>query len=187
MNLTRIVLVATFVSLNVGLAKVANLLSLPIYLDTPGTILAAAILPPVWAIVTAVLSSLLGAVVINAVWLYYVGTQIVIALIVIAALRSGLLSSWWKALLTGILVGLAAAVSSAPVTVLVFGGVTVPGPTAINALLIAAGRTLWESVLAGSLLIELVDKPLATLLAWLILERLPGFVRDSGNDRIQNS
>jgi energy-coupling factor transport system substrate-specific component len=173
MNLNRIVLVAACIAINVGLAKVATLLQLPVYLDTPGTILAAALLPPAWAIGVAVSTSVVGALTINGVWIYYVGTQIVIAVVILLAARCGFLRKWWTSIIAGVAVGICAAVVSAPVTVIVFGGVTVLGPTAINAVLLASGRTLWQSVLTGSLLIELLDKPTAALLSWMVILRLP--------------
>ena len=173
MNLNRIVMAAACIAINVGLAKVATLLQLPVYLDTPGTILAAALLPPTWAIGIAVSTSVVGALTINGVWIYYVGTQIVIASAILLAARCGFLKKWWTSIISGVGVGICAAIVSAPVTVIVFGGVTVPGPTAINAVLLASGRTLWQSVLAGSLFIELLDKPTAALLSWMVIQRLP--------------
>jgi energy-coupling factor transport system substrate-specific component len=173
MNMNRVVFAASCIALNVGLAKVANLLQLPIYLDTPGTILAAIMLPWYWAIGVAILSSLVGSLVINGVWIYYVGTQVVVSLLILGAAHFKLFIRWWTSLLCGVVVGLAAAIVSAPVTVVIFGGVTLPGPTAINAVLIAAGKSIWQSVLAGSIIIEMLDKPAATLLTWLVLKRLP--------------
>lgn len=173
MNLKRISLAATCIAMNVVLAKVANVLNLPLYLDTPGTILAAVLLPGFWAVGVGAGTSIVGALTINGVWIYYVGTQVVLALAAILTVRYRFFVRWWTALLAGVILGVIAVVVSAPVTVIVFGGVTVPGPTAINAVLLATGRSLWESVIAGSLIIEMLDKPIAAFLSWLILMRLP--------------
>ncbi|MEW8029843.1 MAG: hypothetical protein AB2806_19135, partial [Candidatus Thiodiazotropha sp.] len=81
--------------------------------------------------------------------------------------------TWWKALLTGIMIAMATSIASAPVTVIMFGGVTLSGATAINAVLLAAGHNLWQSVVAGSLVVESIDKVTTALLAWLLLSRLP--------------
>ena len=62
---------------------------------------------------------------------------------------------------------------SAPVTVLMFGGVTLGGTTAINAVLMAAGQNIWKSVLGGSLVIESLDKVAACMIASIVFRRLP--------------
>lgn len=168
-----IVLAASCTALNLGAGKIAAMLSLPVYLDTIGTILGAALLPPVYAIAVGGASSLLGWVVIHPVYVFYIGTQLAIALVAIMAMRLGAFKSFWTALATGIVIALTAAIVSAPVTVLVFGGVTMPGTTAVNAVLIAAGQNLWRAVLTGSLFIESIDKTATALIAWVLLRRLP--------------
>ena len=138
-----------------------------------GTILAAALLSPVLAIAVGVLTSLLGGVFINPYFAAYAGTQLSIALVAVFFVRIGFFEKWWKAILAGFGIAATAVIVSAPVTVLLFGGVTLSGTTAVNAILLASGRTLWQSVVGGSALIESIDKPCAALLSWLVLQRLP--------------
>lgn len=164
---------AACVALNLIGGKLASMLALPVYLDTIGTILAAALLHPLVAVVVGVTTSVLGWVFIHPAYIFYAGTQLTIALIASVAVHWGAFRSPWTAVLTGFVLAAAAALVSAPVTVLLFGGVTVPGATAINAVLIAAGQNLWRAVLTGSAFVEALDKPAAALIAWLLLKRLP--------------
>lgn len=173
MNARHVFVAASCLALNLTLAKVAALLALPVYLDSIGTILGAALLPPVLAISVGVLTSLLGGIVINPYFAAYVGTQLCIALAAVVFVKLGFFEKWWKALLAGLGIAIVAVLVSAPVTVLLFGGVTLSGTTAVNAVLLASGRTLWESVIGGSALVESIDKPSAALLSWLVLQRLP--------------
>lgn len=173
MNLRAIAIGGACVALNLVLGKVAASLALPIYLDSIGTILGAALLPPWYALAVAVISPLVGGLVIHPALPFYVGTGLTIAGLSIFATRRRLFDRWWTAALSGLVIGLAAAVVSAPVTAVVFGGVTLSGTTAINTVLLAAGHRLWQSVLAGGLLVESLDKPLAAVLAWAALRRLP--------------
>lgn len=177
MNARKAFVAASCLALNLSLAKAAALVSLPVYLDCVGTILAAALLPGWLAIAVAAATSLLGAVVINPYFAAYVGTQIVIASLALLSFRLNLFRSWWTAILAGFLIAACAAIVSAPVTVLLFGGVTLSGTTAINAVLIASGQGIWKSVITGGLFIESLDKPTAALLAWLTLRRLPSSLR----------
>ena len=166
-------LAATCLALNVGLGKVSNLLSLPVTFDTIGTILAAVLLP--WYMVLAVgcLSSFLGSLFIHPAFLFYTGTQVAIGLAAIVAVRLNLFSASWKAALTGLGIGVLSAAVSAPVTVIVFGGVAVPSITALNTVFLASGRSLWQSVLGGSMIVESLDKFFAGFGVWLILRRMP--------------
>jgi len=167
------ILAAACLALNLGLGKVSNLLGLPIVFDTVGSILAPALVGPWYALLVGILSSFIGGVFIHPAFPYYVGTQLVIVLLAVAAMRLGLFSRLMTAIGTGVGIGVASAIVSAPVTALVFGGVTIPSVTALNVLFLASGKSLWQSVLTGSIIVESIDKVMASSLVWLILSRLP--------------
>lgn len=167
------VMAASLIALNLAMSKVAATLALPVYLDSVGTILAAAVLPWWATVLVGAATSILAGFVVHPAFFYYVGTQVTIALIAILAMRLGAFRQLWTAVFAGLLIAICAALVSAPVTVLVFGGVTLGGTTAINAVLMAAGQNVWKSVLGGSMLIEGVDKVAACLLAAVVLRRLP--------------
>lgn len=176
MKAKAVFIAAACLTLNVVLGKIAAMLSLPVYLDSVGTILAAALLPALYAGAVGVSSSLVAGLVINPYYPPYAGTQLAVALVAVFLCRSGAFRRWWTAILSGLLIGLVSVIVSAPVTVLLFGGVTLSGTTAINAVLIASGHSIWKSVIGGSFFIESVDKPAAALLAYLVLRRLPAFL-----------
>lgn len=164
---------ATCLALNLSLAKVAALMALPVYMDTVGTILAAALLSPAYAFSIAALTSLLGGLLIHPAFPFYIGTQFLVALVALMAVRMNGFATWWKALLIGALIAVSASIASAPVTVILFGGITLSGATAINAVMLAAGHSIWKSVVAGSLIVESLDKITTAILAWQLLSRLP--------------
>jgi energy-coupling factor transport system substrate-specific component len=164
---------AACVALNVGLNKLAVVMQLPVYLDTVGTILSAALIPPPYAILVGVLSNIVGGVVTHPAIPFFIGTQIVISLMAIWAFRRGYFDKLFSALLVGLAIGIASAIVSAPIVVWVFGGITAPGISALNAVLLAAGQNLWTAVLSGSILVSSVDKIITSGLTWLLLQRLP--------------
>ena len=82
------------------------------------------------------------------------GTQIAIALAAVLLFRLGMFSVLWKATLAGMVIGIVSAIVSAPVIAIVFGGVAAPAISALSAVLLASGRSLWASVIAGSLVVE---------------------------------
>ncbi|MGJ5196569.1 MULTISPECIES: hypothetical protein [unclassified Bradyrhizobium] len=179
-DLTRAsVLAAACIGLNIGLNKIAVVLSLPIFMDTVGTILAAAFVPPVFVVSVGVVSNLIGGVVTHPAIPFYTGTQIVVALMAIYAFRRGWLSRLLPALAVGLAIGIVSAIVSAPITVVMFGGVT-DGATALNAILMAAGQDIWTAVISGTIIVSSIDKVIAAALVYLLLRRLPDRLKLAG-------
>ena len=172
-NTRWLVITAICIALNVGLGKVSNLLGLPLAMDTVGTILSAVLVPWPFTLLVAILSSLAASLVIHPAFLFYIGTQLTIAVLALLFVRAGLFHSWMKAIFAGLVIGIASAVVSAPVTAVVFGGIATPSITALNAVFLAAGESLWKSVLQGALIVESIDKVIAGILVFLAIKRLP--------------
>jgi len=174
LDLTRIsVFAAVCIALNVGLNKVAVVLGLPVFMDSVGTILSAALVPPIFSVLIGIVSNLLGGVITHPAIPFYAGTQAVIALMAVFAYRKGWFRRLPIALAVGLAIGIVSAIVSAPITVVMFGGITAPGATAINAVLMAAGQNIWTAVLSGTLIISSIDKVIAAAVVWLLLTRLP--------------
>lgn len=172
--LTRnITYMSILVALNVGLGKVANILGLPFAMDTIGTIIGGTILPLPAVIIVGILSSVGAAIVTNPVFLFFAGTQVAIGIVAFFLARARLFERPVSAAFGGFVVGVLSAIVSAPVIAIVFGGVATPTITAINAVFLAAGQGLWQSVLQGALIVESIDKVFAGIVAWLIIKRLP--------------
>jgi energy-coupling factor transport system substrate-specific component len=165
---------AICIGLNIGLGKISNVLGLPVTLDTIGTILAAILIPWPLVLLVGIASSIIASIVIAPPFIYYAGTQLAIALVAILMVRAGAFRYLWSAVLAGAGIGIVSAVASAPVTAVVFGGVSVPSLTALNAVFLASGDSLWESVIKGALVVESLDKIAAAVVVWAIIRRLSG-------------
>lgn len=172
-QIKQILLTATGIGLNLALAKVAFVLSLPVYLDSVATILSVALLPWYLTVTIALATSLSGSMVVDPNLIAYAGTHVTIALAAIFCFRIGLLNSYPEALLSGLLIAICAVIVSAPVTVLVFEGITWSESNVITSILLDSGKSLWQSVLQGAILIEAVDKISAALLACLLHKQFP--------------
>jgi energy-coupling factor transport system substrate-specific component len=177
MSSTTLVRAALFsavcVALNVSLNKLAVVLQLPVFMDTVGTVLSGALVPPIFSIAVGVVSNLIGGVITHPAIPFFSGTQVVVAIMSIIGYRRGWFDRAWTAVLLGLAIGIVSAIVSAPVTVLMFGGVTEPGATALNAVLLAAGHDIWTSVLSGTIIVSSVDKIIAALVTMLVLKRMP--------------
>lgn len=164
---------AICIALNVALGKVSNLLALPFTMDTIGTILGATVLPWRFLLLVAALSSVVASAVINPAFIFYIGTQIAIGCAAVGLVSAGMFKSLSRSALAGLLIGICSAIVSAPVTAILFGGVAVPSISALNAVFLASGHSLWVSVFSGSLIVESIDKMVAGVIAWYAVRRLP--------------
>ncbi len=160
-------------AVNIGVGEVVARLQLPIYLDSVGTVLVAALAGPWAGLVTGVLSNLVWGLLLRPTAAPFAVTAAVIGLVSGLLAAQGIFGAWWKALLGGLFMGLVAAVVSAPIAAYVFGGVTGGGYDLIVALLLAGGQGLFEAVLTQSILTDLADKALTFLIVWAVLQNLP--------------
>lgn len=170
----NLALMGVLVAFNVVLGGAVHILKLPIYLDAIGTILAALLLGWRAGVIVGVLSFLLAAAVINPVYIWFCGTQAVIA-IYVALVANWLrgFASTWRAALSGIGLGVVTGIVSAPVIVLVFGGVAGSGRDLLTATLIGTGEQVFKAVILSGAASEPFDKLLQVLAAYLIIRSLP--------------
>jgi energy-coupling factor transport system substrate-specific component len=185
----QVALMGMLIALNVAIGGVVNVIKLPIFLDAIGTILAALMLGPIAGVIVGVLSFILASAVISPVYIWFVGTQAVIA-VFIYAVASRLLAfrSLARVIPTGIALGVVAGVVSAPVIVGVFGGVAGSGRDLITAALLSAGQQIYKAVILSGAASEPVDKLLQTLAAFFVLRSLPkGVLGQYRNDVLEKN
>ena len=174
MNPRLLALIPTCVALNVVLGRVANELSLPIFLDTVGTVTATALAGPVAGIITGLASQGLAALTSGQMmWLAFAPIQVLIALVAAAAGRRGGFSTTGYAVLWGALCGLAGGSTSAVISYFVFQGVTATGVTALGALFRYLDFSLPTAVTLSSLISDILDKSVTFAFTGLVLRALP--------------
>lgn len=170
----QLALMGMLVALNVAIGGIVHVVKLPIYLDAIGTILAALVLGLVPGIVVGVVSFLVAAAIINPVYIWFIGTQAVIAVFVyLLASRLFVFKSLARVIPTGLLLGVVTGIVSAPVIIFVFGGVAGSGRDLITAGLLSMGQQIYKAVILSGAASEPVDKLLQTLAAFFVLKSLP--------------
>ena len=174
MNLRDLALIRLGVAVNLVIGQIVAALLLPVYLDSVGTILVAALVGPRAAIAAGLTSQVLAAALSgNFSWLPFGIVQIVIALYAWGAARSGAFKRISTALPAGLLLGVLSGSTAAPIAYYVFGGATAGGVTAVTTALRALGAPLPVAVAAASMGTDLLDKTIAFGLVCLILRTLP--------------
>ena len=153
----ELAIAAACVALNLAVGKIASLLSLPLPLDTIGSVTGAALLPPALAIAVGAITAALGWAVISPVYPDYIGTQISVVIAALAVMRSIGFDRPWKAVILGASVAVVAAMVSAV--------------TAIDAVAVGSGPSSWSAATISGLPIELADKLVVALVAWALVRR----------------
>jgi energy-coupling factor transport system substrate-specific component len=185
----RLIVIALCAALNFSIGSIVYLVKLPVYFDSVGTILCALLIWPdrtaafVCCLVAALVSTLFTGLLVNPFLPWFVGTDVVICLC--AAYVAANFGDTFRArpmnpvmfgsrvLIAGIVMGVAAAIVSAPVVVYLFGGVTGSGSAFIVAFFLKTGEQLWKAVLLSGLTADPVDKTLQVLVSALLFRATP--------------
>jgi energy-coupling factor transport system substrate-specific component len=161
------------IALNLALGTIVHTLKLPIFLDAIGTITVTLLLGMRAGIAVGVLSFLIGGLLTDPVLPWFSGTQAIIAIYTHIIARYAGFKSIPKTVIAGLGLGVVAAIASAPVIVILFGGVTGSGSSLVVAFLLKSGQGIIKSVLLSGLASEPLDKTLQCLLAVWIIRGLP--------------
>jgi len=167
-------LMGMLVALNVAIGGIVYMVKLPVFLDAIGTILAALVLGVVPAIVVGIVTLLLDAAIINPVYVWFVGTEAVIAMFIyVLASRLSVFKSLVRVVPTGLVLGVVTGIVSAPVLIFVFGGVAGSGRDLITVALLSTGEQIYKAVTLSGAAAEPLDKLLQVLAAFFVLRSLP--------------
>lgn len=167
-----LVLIPVAIAINIVIGQIVVLLKLPVYLDSIGTVLVAVLAGPWAGALTGTLSNIIWGLLIDPGAFPWFPVAAAIGLVAGICANFGLFKSWWKVIITGFLVALAAVIVGTPIGVYLFGGITSSGTSFLTAYLLATGQGLVESVLTTNFLFEPLDKIITCLLAWLIIRGL---------------
>ena len=166
------VLIPVAIAINVVVGQIVVLLRLPVYLDSIGTVLVAALAGPWAGALTGTLSNIIWGLAIDPNAFPWFPVALFIGFVAGWCAVGGLFKNWWKVAVTGFLVALTAAVVSTPIGVYLYGGITASGSSFITAYLLETGRGVFEAVFSTNFLVEPVDKIATAMLAFAIIKGL---------------
>lgn len=170
-NMMAMLLIPIAVAVNLVGFQLTNVLRLPIFLDTIGTILVGVIAGPWVALLAGLITNLINAI-FNPTFLPYALTSMAIGVGAGYLSKHGFFKSIPKTIISGIIITLIAVVVSAPITVLLFGGVTGSSTSLITAAFLASGQTMWTAVFSSSGITEVSDKVVSVLIVYFIVKAM---------------
>ena len=158
--------------LNIVVGQIIGSVGIPLYLDSTGTVLVAALAGPWAGIATGVLSSLVWSA-FNPSVLPFAATSAAVGGFAGVAIKHGALKNIATVLFSGAVIGIVVGMLAAPVAAFVYGGTAGVGTGAVVLLLREMGHSLLQSVTLQSFISDPLDKALVMLLVWLVLKSLP--------------
>lgn len=168
-----IVLIAIGIAVNMALGQIAQLVKLPIFLDSLGTMVVAVMAGPLAALLTGVLTNLIWGVILSPTAAAFAPVAGVIGLVAGLLASVGMFKGPVQAAISGAIIAVALALIAVPIRVWLFGGVTGSGADFLTGWLLQTGRDIFSSTLYTVIIANLADKIVTALLAWAILRGLP--------------
>jgi energy-coupling factor transport system substrate-specific component len=181
------ILIPLGVAINLVGGQVATRLGLPLFMDSIGTAIVAAIMGPFVGAVSGVLFNIIASIIGgNMMGSLFGICNIATAFIVGFMARGGKFNTIIHAIIATVGVALANAILGAPIAIVVYGGIQGAGVDLAVAGFLALGNDILSAAFLARIPINLVDKGIAVFVAWLILKRLPANMRSLSGVRIQD-
>lgn len=165
-------LIPVAIVLNIVVGQIASALSLPIFLDSIGTMLAALLAGPWVGGLVGLLTNLVWGLISSPTAAAFAPVAMTIGLVAGLLARVGLFRRWYLAILSGAIIAIALSFVAVPIRIYLFGGVTGSGADFVTAYLLAVGQSLFGSVIITVITSNLLDKIVTALLAWAIVRAL---------------
>lgn len=174
-SLLSILLIPIGVALNVVGDQLVAALSLPLYLDSFGAVLAGYLAGPWVGALTGILTNVMTGIIRNPTLFPYAITNGAIGLMAGLFARA----QWpngklWKVAVMLIIMSAGTICTSAPISVFAYGGISGNGGSSVAiAGLVAAGANIWKTVLSVDGIVTVFDRIVSHILCYLIILVIP--------------
>lgn len=165
-------LCALGITLNIIGSNLALFLHLPLYLDTLGTMLCAALLGPTAGLLVGGSTALLVGMTTDVFSLYYSPIQLLIGLIVGVIFKYRTPTKIWQLFLAALLISLPGTLASTAITYFLFNGITSSGSSMFVQILSGAGVHQALAIFLVQISTDYCDRLLTLYLIWLLYRKL---------------
>lgn len=171
-SMLALLIIPVGVAVNFVGGQLASILKLPMYLDTIGTIFAAMLCGP-W--VGAVAGGLTNVVtgIANPVNFAFIPVNVLAGLVTGFLARRQMFATWWKWIISMFIMAAVSIISSAPIVVIMFGGVTGSGTSLITAAAMAAGANIWAAFFGTEGIFTVLDRIISFVICWAVIKVIP--------------
>lgn len=160
------------IALNIVLGIITSALGIPLYLDTLGTVLSAAIFGPVPGMIVGALTNIITGLIYNVQDIPFFLVNMVVGLVV------GLVAKKWgwgliPALLTGLALSVICPVVGTPIGIYVYGGLNGSVSDMLVTSLVKGGQTIFQASFLRNIASNLIDKVGTCLIAYGLIQIMP--------------
>lgn len=183
-SVNRLCILALCAVINLVGAQIALLFRLPIYLDSLGTMFAAAMAGPVYGMIPGIISNLIGGMTTDIYALYYLPVQVItggLAGIVFHRLSLTEGKSLVKILSGAGMISIPGTIVGAWITANVFGGITSSGSTLLVQIFHQLGMELTVGICMVQGLTDYMDRAIVLILTLMLLSVLPSSIKTAMN------
>lgn len=160
------------VAINCIAGQLAAFLKLPIFLDAIGTIFVSMMCGPWVGVVVGILSNLVSSI-LSPTMFPFVIVSIALALVTGFLSEHHMFKGMFRITISLILMSLTSIVVSAPIVVLLYGGITGGGNSLVTALVMTTGANIWTSVFSSEGLFTLIDRIITLFICINVIKCLP--------------
>lgn len=171
-SMLALLIIPVGVAVNFVGGQLASILKLPMYLDTIGTIFAAMLCGPWVGAVTGGLTNVVTGIA-NPVNFAFIPVNVIAGLVTGFLARKQMFGVWWKWLISMFVMAWVSIIVSAPIVVLVYGGVTGGGTSIITAAAMAAGANIWAAFFGTEGVFQVLDRIISFLICWAVIKVIP--------------
>jgi len=178
------VLIPIAIAINLVGRFIIQVLNLPLFLDTIGTVLVAFLAGPWVAALAGLLTNLVIGLTLNATSFPFAIVNAAIGIVAGLLAGHGYLKTLPKAVVLTLALTVTTIVTATPIVVLVFGGVQGTGADFITGFITATGRGLVESVMGSQLAVQPLDKVITVFVAYALVKGVPDRYRPAFAGRV---
>lgn len=160
------------VAMNIVLGIITSALGIPLYLDTLGTVLSAAIIGPVPGIIVGALSNIITGLMYSVSDIPFCLVNMAVGLIV------GLVAKKFKftivsAVITGLVLSFVCPAIGTPIGIYVYGGLNGSASDVLVMSLVQAGKDIFQASFLRNVASNLIDKVGTCIVGWALIKAIP--------------
>ena len=167
-----IFLIPIGIAINVVGGQLAILLKLPLFLDSIGTFVVGALCGGIPGALVGLGCGLINAISLPTL-LPYTIIGVLFGILASFLAKKNMFSSFWKAIINGIVIAIISTCIAVPITATIYGGFVGTGASVIVTTLMAAGWVVIPATFVSDLSSELMDKLVCLISIFFVLKSMP--------------
>ncbi|MCI5869451.1 MAG: ECF transporter S component [Dorea sp.] len=160
------------VAMNIVLGIITSALGIPLYLDTLGTVLSAAILGPLPGIIVGALSNIITGLIYSVSDIPFCLVNMAVGLVV-GLVAKKFKFDWIQALIVGLVLSVLCPAIGTPIGIFVYGGLNGTFSDVLVMSLVQGGKSIFQASFLRNIASNLIDKVGTCLIGCALIKAMP--------------